>query len=86
MVVTDSGLNRTVTVSYTATSQNAFGGILHQSTWPINGSSTASSSVLPNIDFYLLLDNSPSMAIGATTADINTLVANTPDQCGFRLP
>jgi Flp pilus assembly protein TadG len=83
VVVTDSGLNRTVTVSYTATSQNAFGGILHQSAWPINGSSTASSSVLPNIDFYLLLDNSPSMAIGATTADINTLVANTPDKCGF---
>ena len=83
VVVTDSGLNRTVNVSYTATSQNAFGGILHQSAWPINGSSQASSSVLPNIDFYLLLDNSPSMAIGATTADINTLVSNTPDQCGF---
>ena len=83
VAVSDSGLNRTVTVSYTATSQNAFGGILHQSAWPISGSSQASSSVLPNIDFYLLLDNSPSMAIGATTTDINTLVANTPDQCGF---
>jgi len=83
VAVTDSGLNRTVTVSYTATSQNAFGNILHQSAWPINGTSQASSSVLPNIDFYLLLDNSPSMAIGATTADINTLVANTPDKCGF---
>jgi hypothetical protein len=59
VVVTDSGLNRTVTVSYTATSQNAFGNILHQSAWPINGSAQASSSVLPNIDFYLLLDNSP---------------------------
>jgi Flp pilus assembly protein TadG len=83
VTVTDSGLNRTAIVSYTATSQNAFSGILKLAAWPISGSSQANSSVLPNIDFYLLLDNSPSMAIGATTADINTLVANTPDQCGF---
>src|SRR5262249_14989058 len=32
---------------------------------------------------YLLLDNTPSMGIGATPADINTMVSNTPDQCGF---
>jgi Flp pilus assembly protein TadG len=83
VTVTDNGLNRTAIVSYTASSQNAFSGILRLAAWPISGSSQASSSVLPNIDFYLLLDNSPSMAIGATTADINTLVANTPDQCGF---
>jgi Flp pilus assembly protein TadG len=83
VTVTDSGLNRTAIVSYTASSQNAFSGILKLAAWPISGSSQASSSVLPNIDFYLLLDNSPSMAIGATTADINTLVANTQDQCGF---
>jgi Flp pilus assembly protein TadG len=83
VTVTDSGLNRTAIVSYTASSQNSFSGILKLAAWPISGSSQASSSVLPNIDFYLLLDNSPSMAIGATTADINTLVANTPDQCGF---
>ncbi|HEY7242637.1 MAG TPA: vWA domain-containing protein [Xanthobacteraceae bacterium] len=83
VTVSDNGLNRTVTVSYTAASQNSFAGILNKSTWSINGSSQSSSSVLPNIDFYLLLDNSPSMAIGATTADINTLVNNTPDKCGF---
>jgi Flp pilus assembly protein TadG len=83
VTVTDSGLNRTVTVAYTATSQNAFANILNKSAWSLTGSSQASSSVLPNIDFYLLLDNSPSLAIGATTADINTLVNNTPDQCGF---
>jgi Flp pilus assembly protein TadG len=31
----------------------------------------------PNIDFYLLLDSSPSMAIAATQAGINTMVSNT---------
>ena len=81
--VTDSGLNRTVTISYTASSQNAFSKVLNLAAWPISGSATAASSVLPNIDFYLLLDNSPSMAIGATSADISTLVSNTPDKCGF---
>ena len=36
----------------------------------------------PNIDFYLLLDSSPSMAIAATQAGINTMVAATPTQGG----
>jgi Flp pilus assembly protein TadG len=35
----------------------------------------------PNIDFYLLLDSSPSMGIAATQAAINTLISNTQSQC-----
>jgi Flp pilus assembly protein TadG len=83
VTVNNNGLKRSVTVSYAASSQNAFAKVLNQPAWPINGSATSSSTVLPNIDFYLLLDNSPSMAIGATTNDINTLVSHTPDKCGF---
>jgi Flp pilus assembly protein TadG len=78
----DDGLKRTVTVSYAASSQNAFGGLLGQSTWALNGSAQATATVAPNIDFYLLLDNSPSMSIAATTAGINTMVANTQHQGG----
>ncbi len=78
----DNGLQRTVTVNYTASSQNAFAGVLGQNTWPLAGSSQSTSSVAPNIDFYLLLDNSPSMAIAATTNGINTMVANTAKQGG----
>jgi Flp pilus assembly protein TadG len=78
----DNGLKRTVTVSYTASSPNSFAGVLGQTAWPLGGSSTATASVAPNIDFYLLLDNSPSMAIAATTAGINTMVANTKSQGG----
>ncbi|HXP77035.1 MAG TPA: TadE/TadG family type IV pilus assembly protein [Stellaceae bacterium] len=39
----------------------------------------------PNIDFYLMLDSSPSMAIAATQTDINTMVSHTSAQggCGF---
>jgi hypothetical protein len=35
------------------------------------------------VDFYLLLDNSPSMGVGATPADVTTMVDHTPDQCAF---
>jgi len=35
------------------------------------------------IDFHLMLDNSPSMGLGATTADIDKMEANTPDKCAF---
>jgi Flp pilus assembly protein TadG len=79
----DNGLQRTVTVSYSTTRTTLFGGLIGASTMAIGGASQASAAVPPNIDFYLLLDNSPSMAIAATTAGINTMVANTPDQCAF---
>jgi Flp pilus assembly protein TadG len=79
----DSGLSRTVTVSYQTTSQALFGGVTGKSSLPLSGVSQSTASVPPNIDFYLLLDNSPSMAIAATTSGINTMVANTPDQCAF---
>ena len=35
----------------------------------------------PNIDFYLMLDSSPSMGIAATQSDINKMVTNTQSQC-----
>jgi Flp pilus assembly protein TadG len=78
----DNGLKRTVTVNYTASSKNSFAGVLGQAAWALSGTSQAAASVAPNIDFYLLLDNSPSMAIAATTAGINTMVSNTSSQGG----
>src|SRR5271165_2019227 len=83
VTASDNGLTRTVTVSYQTTSSALFGGYTGKSSLPISGSSQSSATVPPNIDFYLLLDNSPSMAIAATTSGINTMVANTPDQCAF---
>ncbi len=78
----DNGLTRTVTVSYTASSANTFSGVLGQSSWALGGSSQSTATVAPNIDFYLLLDNSPSMAIAATSAGITTMVNNTSKQGG----
>jgi Flp pilus assembly protein TadG len=88
IVSSNGGLTRTVTVSYTANSTNSFPNVLKlitgqsEASWPISGSSTSTSSTSPNINFYLLLDNSPSMNIAATTAGINTMVANTSAQGG----
>jgi hypothetical protein len=49
----------------------------------ITGSSSAATGIPAFIDFYLLLDNTPSMGVGATYADINKMVANTSDKCAF---
>ncbi|MBV8791969.1 MAG: hypothetical protein JO237_07920, partial [Pseudolabrys sp.] len=76
----DSGLTRTMTVSYQAQITNIFGSVLGQSTMPASGSATASGSTPPSIDFYLLLDTSPSMAIPFTQNGINTMIANTQQQ------
>jgi len=80
--VTDSTTGRTAVVSYTATKSNMFMGIFGYSSTTITGSSTAQAGLTTNIDFYLLLDNSPSMNIAATSAGIQTMVANTSAQGG----
>lgn len=83
VTVADSGLVRSATVTYTATVQTAFMGLFGFTTMQIGGTAKAASNLPTYIDFYLLLDNSPSMGIGATPADVATMVANTSDQCGF---
>jgi Flp pilus assembly protein TadG len=88
ITVSNVGVTRTVSVSYTANSTNAFPNVLKlltgtsQTNWAISGSSTSTATTAPNIDFYLLLDNSPSMNIAATSAGITTMVNNTAAQGG----
>jgi Flp pilus assembly protein TadG len=88
ITVSNVGVTRTVSVSYTANSTNAFPNVLKlltgtsQTSWAISGSSTSTATTAPNIDFYLLLDNSPSMNIAATSAGITTMVNNTAAQGG----
>jgi Flp pilus assembly protein TadG len=80
--ITNQGLVRSVTGSYTAASTNNFPILLGSAAWPIGGSSAASASGAPNINFFLLLDDSPSMAIAGTPADITTMVNATSSQGG----
>lgn len=89
--VTSSGgmtNGRTVTVSYQAASTNLFGGILGATTLPITGSVTADATSAPNINFYLLMDISPSMLLPSTSAGLNairsaTANSNQPQGCAF---
>jgi Flp pilus assembly protein TadG len=93
ITVTDVGLGRTVSVSYNAASLNNFPKVLlNTASWPINGSAIAQAASAPNMNWYLLMDDSPSMGIGATLTDINNLItatapskqpASSSQNCGF---
>ena len=82
VVATQTGANWTVDVTYATTSANAFAQILGMPTMAVGGLSQAKASVTPNIDFWMMIDTSPSMAIAATQSGINNLVLNT--QKNFR--
>jgi Flp pilus assembly protein TadG len=77
---TGAVVSRTVTVSYAAQSRNVFGGVLNALAISIAGESEAYASNQPNIDFYMMLDTSPSMALPATTAGLQAMVKATPTQ------
>lgn len=83
VTITENGGARTAAVDYTAIVPNAFMGLVNINTLTLAGHSTAVSSIPTYIDFYLLLDNTPSMGVGATPDDVSTMVANTSDQCAF---
>jgi Flp pilus assembly protein TadG len=82
-VVSKSSSTVDSVVTFSATMQTSFMGIVGFPSMTLTGSSTASSKMPQYIDFYLLLDNSPSMGVGATPADVATMVKNTSDSCAF---
>jgi Flp pilus assembly protein TadG len=82
MVVKSNG-TVTATVQFSANVSTAFLGVVGRSSMTVTGSSTSTANIPLYIDFYLLLDNSPSMGVGATPADVSTMVNNTSDQCAF---
>ncbi|CAN5397777.1 hypothetical protein BH09PSE3_BH09PSE3_23900 [soil metagenome] len=71
------GFLRKATVSYTVKSINVFGGILGANTLTVSGTSTASAAQPPNVDFYLAMDNSPSMLLPSTSDGIAKILAAT---------
>jgi Flp pilus assembly protein TadG len=83
VAVTKTGRTITSTVSVAATTPSYFLGIFGLPTLHTSAKSVSVNSLPTFIDFYLLLDNTPSMGVGATPNDVATMVANTPDQCAF---
>ena len=81
--VVDGATGRTASMSFTSTVPSSFMRVVGMRNITVNGSSKAAAPFPPFIDFYLLLDNTPSMGVGATPTDIATMINNTPDQCAF---
>jgi Putative Flp pilus-assembly TadE/G-like len=82
-VMTKTGSVITTTIEFSADVPTAFMGVVGKSKMTVTGQSTATANMPLYVDFYLLLDNSPSMGVGATPGDVATMVANTPDKCAF---
>lgn len=78
----NNAYTRQLTISYVAQVQNFITGIFAPQTTYISGSSTATAGMPPNIDFYLLLDNSPSMSLPADQNGIDVMIDLTSAQGG----
>ena len=87
MTVGATALTRNVEVAYTSSVNTIFAQVLGKSALPVAGVSEASAQAPPNIDFYVLLDNSPSMALPSTTAGITQMESLTSQEesggCAF---
>lgn len=70
-----SATARIVSLNYTVESNNFFGGILKKLTTTVSGRAGSEVSIAPDIDFYVALDTSPSMALPVTDAGITALTS-----------
>jgi Flp pilus assembly protein TadG len=77
-----TSLIRSVSVSYSTSVNTIFAQVLGKSALPVSGFSQASAQTPPNIDLYVLLDNSPSMALPATDAGITSMQSLTQKNAG----
>jgi Flp pilus assembly protein TadG len=81
--VTDSVSARSATGTAAITLQTYFMGLFGYTAMTVTASSTAGASFPIYMDFYVVLDNSPSQGLGATTADMTALQNATSDSCAF---
>ena len=66
-----------VHIAYTATVSTTFMRALGVNTMTLSGNATAQAAYPPYVDFHLLLDNSPSMGLAATTAEQARMLGGT---------
>ncbi|MBB1090657.1 pilus assembly protein [Rhodopseudomonas palustris] len=81
--VSENDGKRSAVSSFSSSVKTHFLDMIGYPTLAIGNRSTSTVSLPVYVDFYLLLDNSPSMGVAATTSDIAKMVANTSDQCAF---
>ncbi|MCF3642785.1 hypothetical protein LXM94_22725, partial [Rhizobium sp. TRM95111] len=83
IVVKKQGNNLASSVRFDAHVPTSFLRIIGRNSITISGSASAVYQTESFIDFYMLLDNTPSMGVGATPADVEKLVNATSDKCAF---
>ncbi|MGB3878068.1 TadE/TadG family type IV pilus assembly protein [Shinella zoogloeoides] len=83
MSVFKKGSNLNSRVDFTAEIPTTFMRILGKNSITVSGTATATYQTDSFIDFFMLLDNTPSMGVGATPADVTKLVNATSDKCAF---
>jgi Flp pilus assembly protein TadG len=81
--VAKSNGSLTSTVQFSAQVPMNLMKIVGISSLTVTGSSAGTHPLPIFVDFHLLLDNTPSMGVAATPADVAKMVNNTPDQCAF---
>jgi Flp pilus assembly protein TadG len=81
--VVKSGRDLQAVFSYTAEVPTTLARILGQESVTISGTATAVFQTATFRDFYLLLDNTPSMGVAATPAEVTRMMNATPDSCAF---
>ncbi|HEX2942817.1 MAG TPA: hypothetical protein VHO91_17335, partial [Rhodopila sp.] len=81
--LTRSGTTIIAKTNWAATYKPFFGRLFGVTSWPLTGSSSVIGSLsAPYLNIEIMLDNSPSMEIGATNSDIATLQQLTPCATG----
>lgn len=83
IAVTKTGNTIQSNVTFTASVPTTFLHILGQNTISIAGKATAQNQTETYMDFYILIDNTPSMGVGATPADVALMQSHTSDSCAF---
>ncbi|MCJ2069946.1 Tad domain-containing protein [Methylobacterium sp. J-030] len=71
-----------LTASYTATVKTSLASMMKVMTMNIGGSASSTRNLFQYINFYLLLDNSPSMGLAATDTDVSNM-KNVTGGCAF---
>jgi Flp pilus assembly protein TadG len=77
--VTKTGIVLNSVVTFSATVPAVFMKVLGYQTLPVTGTSKATASLPPYLDFYLMLDVSGSMGLPSTNAEQTRLSAINPD-------
>ncbi len=75
--VTKNGKDINAQLTYEATLQTSFLRILGKNSITVSGSANAVYQTQSFMDFYMLLDNTPSMGVAATPADVDKMIVAT---------